>query len=97
MKQWVTALNALTTKEQKVFYAIIHDKNFSQPIFKEEYGERLNHALTFYINMRNEITSPSGKFYDLKKEFDALPKKDTEYIKNSFAGVLSVFCNQNLM
>lgn len=90
MKKWVDTMNSLNEEEQKVLFDIIHDKNFTQP--KDvDYGININEALKFYVNLRDDITAPKGSLYALKKEFDALPKHDLNYIKNSFAGVLTIY------
>ena len=90
MKQWVNAINALSSSESELFFTIIHASDFSQPEYKEEYGERINYALSFYVNMRDEISDTDGKLKALKDEFDSLPKSEIDYIKQSFAGVLNV-------
>ena len=90
MKQWVNAINALSSSESEVFFTIIHASDFSQPEYKEEYGERINHALSFYVNMRDEISDSDGNLKALKDEFDALEKSELSYIKESFVGVLNI-------
>lgn len=91
MAQWVKAMNALSKEEMDLLFSIIHDNNFTQPAKEYDYGNNVNHALKFYVNMRNEITDPFGTLKDLKDEFDRLPKEHLEYIKNSFAGVLNIY------
>ena len=47
--------------------------------------------LKFYVNLRDEISDPKGCLWKLKQEFDSLPKDELNYIKDSFAGVLTIY------
>lgn len=90
MKQWVDTMNSLSEPDRHILLSIIHDKNFTQSK-GEDYGENINNALKFYVNLRDEIMKSNGSLYKLKKEFDAIPKHELDYIKDSFAGVLTIY------
>lgn len=81
MSNWLKALNALSKEEQMVFYRIIHAKDFVQTKLHPDFGVNINHALSFYVNLRDAISKPNGELYKLKQEFDLLPKEEIEYIK----------------
>ena len=78
-------LNELDEEEQSVFYGIIHNEDFTNTSTRPNYSKHISDALTFYINLRNEIAEPNGSLYTLKKEFDSIPKDDLLYIKQSGA------------
>lgn len=82
---WCNALDELDAKEQIIFYEIIHNEDFVNTKERKHYTARIDHALEFYINLRNEVSEPSGSLYALKKEFDNIPKEELEYIKESGA------------
>lgn len=84
MSHWVEAINALSEVEWDALCAIIHKNDFSSWEGVETSSERVNHALSFYRNLRNEVSEKTGKLFTLKKEFDALSRKDLEYIKDSY-------------
>lgn len=81
MSNWLKAVNALSKEEQMVFYGIIHEKDFVQTKSHPDYGFNINHALSFYVNLRDAISKSDGELYKLKQEFDLLPKEEIEYIK----------------
>lgn len=81
MSNWQKALNALSREEQMVFYGIIHAKDFIQTKAHSNWGANINHALSFYVNLRDSISKSNGELYKLKQEFDSLPKEELEYIK----------------
>lgn len=83
MSNWLKALNALSKEEQVIFYGIIHEKDFAQTKAHSDYGVKINHALSFYVNFRDAISKSDGELYKLKQEFDALPKEEIKYIKTS--------------
>ena len=78
---WCKALNRLDDSEQSVFYEIIHNNEFVS-IKQTHYGKNIDEALKFYVNLRDEITEPTGTLFRLKKEFDSIPKNNLLYIKN---------------
>ena len=91
MKRWVDTMNSLSIQERDTLLSIIHDRNFTQTNMGEDYGERINEVLKFYVNLRDEISDPKGCLWKLKQEFDSLPKDELNYIKDSFAGVLTIY------
>jgi hypothetical protein len=84
-------MNSLSIQERDTLLSIIHNKNFTQTNKSEDYGERINDVLKFYVNLRDEISDPKGCLWKLKKEFDSLPKDELDYIKDSFVGVLTIY------
>lgn len=88
MSKWVKAVNAMTVKEQNLFFSIIHDKDFNAANVDVNLSGRIEYALSFYKNRRDEIAKEGGELYALKKEFDNLPKAHLDYIKDSFAGTI---------
>lgn len=88
ISKWLQSINSMTYTEQQQFFGIIHDKDFSSTLANEQTSDRVNFALSFYRNRRDDIAKPKGELYELKKEFDALPKDELEYIKNTFVGVI---------
>lgn len=92
MSQWVKSINSMTKREQSLFFAILHDKDFKAGYNDSMLPKRIQHALGFYKNYRDAIQTEDGELYQLKLEFDALPKDELEYIKDSFAGVLNFKC-----
>ncbi len=82
---WCKALDALTNEEQTIFYETIHTEEFVNTKDKKHYGENLDKALMFYINLRNEVRESTGFLYSLKKEFDNLPKEELLYLKQTGA------------
>lgn len=89
MQSWVDAMNALSDQERELVFDIIHAPTFSQCHRDEDaYTERVNHALRFYANFRDEVQDKDGKFYALKKEFDALPKSELAYIKEAHLPII---------
>lgn len=93
MSRWVESVNALSKKDQIVFFDIIHDKDFNPAIIDSSLSAKLQKVLSFYKNMRNEVSSSGGELYELKQEFDELPRKTLDYIKDSFAGTI-IFKNK---
>lgn len=91
MVKWVESVNNLSDNDRTLLFTIIHERDFTQPVIKEEYSAPLKLALSFYVNRRDEVATPNGKLFKLKQEFDALPKENLESIKDSFAGVLNVY------
>ncbi|MBD5232251.1 MAG: hypothetical protein HDS66_08905 [Bacteroidales bacterium] len=88
MSKWVKAINAMTVKEQELFFSILHDKNFNASNIDKSLPNRIVNALSFYKNRRDDIAKEGGELYALKKEFDSLPKEQLNYIKESFAGTI---------
>lgn len=88
ISKWLNAINSMTYMEQQLFFSIIHDKDFNPSNNNQVVPKRVNFALSFYRNRRDDISNPNGELYYLKQEFDALPKKDVEYIKDSFVGII---------
>ncbi len=86
MTNWVKSINRLTYIEQQLFFSIIHDNDFDPQNISEELPTRVQYALSFYRNRREDVAKEDGELYKLKKEFDALPKNSLEYIKDSFVG-----------
>lgn len=82
---WCKSLDELDEKEQSIFYDIIHNEEFVNTKERQHYSNRIDNALKFYINLRNEISEPTGSLHALKLEFDNIPKDDLLYIKNSGA------------
>lgn len=82
---WCKSLDELDEKEQSIFYDIIHNEEFVNTKERQHYSNRIDKALKFYINLRNEISEPTGSLHALKLEFDNIPKDDLLYIKNSGA------------
>ena len=80
-KNWCHALNDLDEEEQGIFYDIIHNEDFINTNNRPFFSDRINKALGFYINLRNEIAEPNGSLYSLKKEFDSIPKEELQYIR----------------
>ena len=92
---WCNALDALDENESTVFYSIIHNDEFVNQKKQMAYGSRINNALRFYDNLRDEITNPKGSLHTLKKEFDSIPKDDNNYIKNGrYSPVLKKYIKQ---
>ncbi|WP_304707537.1 hypothetical protein [uncultured Rikenella sp.] len=88
MSQWVKTINSMTAKEQKIFFDIIHDKDFKTGYNSTELPKLVQKALSFYRNLRDAIQQSDGELHELKLEFDALPKGNLDYIKDSFAGTI---------
>ena len=83
IQRWADTMNNLTQEERSQVFSIIHAPTFSQGDRAESrYSENVNNALRFYANLRNDVQNHGGMLYELKQEFDALPKKDIEYIKD---------------
>lgn len=83
IQRWADTMNNLTQEERSQVFSIIHAPTFSQGDRAESrYSENVNKALRFYANLRNDVQNHGGMLYELKQEFDALPKKDIEYIKD---------------
>lgn len=83
IQRWADTMNNLTQEERSQVFSIIHAPTFSQGDRAESrYSENVNNALRFYANLRNDVQNHGGMLYELKREFDALPKKDIEYIKD---------------
>lgn len=91
MKCWVDTMNSLSENDREKLFSIIHDKDFTQPNKNDDYGDSINETLKFYVNLRDDIMNPEGSLWSLKQEFNALPKEELDYIKDSFAGVLTVY------
>lgn len=83
--RWRDALNALNSEERPIFFDIIHNEEFVNTKNREHYSENIDKALEFYVNLRNEISEKSGSLYQLKAEFDAIPKAQLQYIRESGA------------
>lgn len=88
MSNWVKSINHMTYIEQQLFFSIIHDSNFDYQNIAEGLPIRVKYALSFYRNRRDDVAKQGGELYNLKQEFDALPKKSLDYIKDSFAGTI---------
>lgn len=88
MSNWVKSINCMTYIEQQLFFSIIHDNDFDPQHINEDLPKRVKHALSFYRNRRDDVAKEGRELYNLKQEFDALPKKSLDYIKDSFAGTI---------
>lgn len=88
MCKWREAISELNAEEQSLLFSIIHAENFTQPDSSADYGERVNYALSFYKNYRDDISESDGSLYSLKKEFDSIPKAELNYIKTSGNGII---------
>ena len=88
MRKWREAISELNAEEQSLLFSIIHAENFTQPDSSADYGERVNYALSFYKNYRDDISESDGSLYSLKKEFDSIPKAELNYIKTSGNGII---------
>lgn len=88
ISKWLKAINSMSSTEQQLFFSIIHDKDFNPSNYNRVVPIRVQFALSFYRNRRDDISDPDGELYELKQEFDALPEKDIEYIKDSFVGII---------
>lgn len=88
MSNWVKSINQMTYIEQQLFFSIIHDNNFDYQNITEDLPIRVKYALSFYRNRRDDVAKEGGELFNLKQEFDVLPKKSLEYIKDSFAGTI---------
>lgn len=82
---WCKSLNQLQGEERDYFYRLIHNEEFINTRERESYSENVDRALSFYINLRNEISERNGSLYNLKREFDAIPKKELASIRESGA------------
>ena len=90
IKNWADTMNDLTKEERTCVYSIIHSPSFSQADKNESrYTLRINNALKFYCNFRNDVQNEGGMFYELKCQFDSLPKEEIEYIKNNGIPVIT--------
>lgn len=83
MSSWVEAMNLLNNDERDLLFSITHGDGFSSWDGTKTSCERVNSALKFYRNYRDEISKEKGELYNLKKEFDLLKKDEIGYIKNS--------------
>ena len=83
MSSWVEAMNLLNNDERSLLFSIIHAEGFSSWDGTATSCERVNSALKFYRNYRDEISKEKGELYNLKVEFDLLEKDEIEYIKES--------------
>lgn len=88
MSNWVKSINQMTYIEQQLFFSIIHDSNFDYQNITEDLPIRVKYALSFYRNRRDDVAKEGGELFNLKQEFDVLPKKSLEHIKDSFAGTI---------
>ena len=74
--------NTITIRNKKDLPKEITDhEEFINTNNRPVFSDRINKALLFYINLRNEIAEPNGSLYSLKKEFDSIPKDDLQYIR----------------
>lgn len=94
-KNWCDAMNRLTSTELDYFFSITHNEDFINTRERESYNENVDNALSFYINLRSEISDAKGSLYKLKKEFDSLQKKDLESIRSSGAAPI-IDCYKDL-
>lgn len=86
---WVDAMNTLSDEEREFVYSIIHAPNFSQWNKSEHpYSESVNYALRYYANLRDDVQDKDGVLYELKCEFDALPKEAIEDLKTSHLPII---------
>ncbi len=83
MSCWVNAMNSLNEEERKLLFSITHKEGFSSWDGNETPKKKVNEALKFYRNLRDDIAKEKGSLYELKKEFDTLDKDSIEYIKES--------------
>lgn len=83
MSCWVNAMNSLKQEERELLFSITHGEGFSSWDGTMTSSEKVNAALVFYRNLRNEISEEKGSLYKLKKDFDILDKDEIEYIKES--------------
>lgn len=88
-------MNRLTSTELDYFFSITHNEDFINTRERESYNENVDNALSFYINLRSEISDAKGSLYKLKKEFDSLQKKDLESIRSSGAAPI-IDCYKDL-
>lgn len=88
MSNWVKSINCMTHIEQQLFFSIIHANDFDSQHIAGDLPKRIQHALSFYRNRRDDVAKENGELYSLKQEFDNLPKESKEYIKNSSSGVI---------
>lgn len=82
---WCSAVNNLNDEEREFFFRIIHNEDFINTRDRISYNTNVDNALSFYINLRNEISDRNGSLYNLKEEFDAIPKKELTSIRESGA------------
>ncbi len=83
MSCWVKAMNSLNEEEKGLLFSITHKEGFSSWNGIETASEKVNAALIFYKNLRDDIAKEKGCLYELKKEFDSLDKATIDYIKES--------------
>ena len=76
-------MNSLNHEERELLFSIIHGEGFTSWDGTTTSFEKVNVALEFYRNLRNEISEEKGFLHNLKKEFDLLDKNEIEYIKDS--------------
>lgn len=88
MSKWVKAINSLSKKDQRLFFNIIHAEDFNPLLIDTSLPPKVQRALSFYRNRRDDVSKPNGELYRLKQEFDMLSKEKIEYIKDSFAGII---------
>lgn len=82
---WCEAMNRLTPMELDYFFSVTHNEEFINTKERESYSENVDKALSFYINLRNEVSDPKGSLFHLKEQFDSLPKEELKSIRTSGA------------
>lgn len=83
MNKWVEAMNALSKSEREQLFSIIHADGFTSWNGEKTASTKVNRALAFYKNLRNDVSEETGELYELKRTFDGLSKEDIAYIKDS--------------
>lgn len=91
-KNWCHSINKLTTTELDYFFSVTHNEEFINTKERESYSENVDNALSFYINLRSEISDSKGSLFKLKEEFDSLPKEELDSIRKSGAApILDIY------
>lgn len=58
-----------------IFFNIIHAEDFNPLLIDTSLPPKVQRALSFYRNRREDVSKPNGELYSLKQEFDMLPKE----------------------
>lgn len=91
-KNWCDAMNKLNTTELDYFFSVTHNVEFINTKERESYSENVDNVLSFYINLRSEISDSKGSLFKLKEEFDSLPKEELDSIRKSGAApILDIY------
>lgn len=72
---WQRKINALTGKERNTFLDYLNSDNRNA-----ESSKHIEELKPFYQNLRDAIVDKRGFLYDLKQEFDAIPKSERDSI-----------------